>query len=749
LASFYTEFFFTYNKILKVMKIMRNWLFILALTVLGTSMSRADEGMWLINKIGELNYTDMQKLGCKLSPEEIYSINNSSLKDAVFQLVGEGDMGFCTGEMISPKGLMLTNHHCAYTAITTLSSTENDYLTHGFWAKTLKDELPIPNMGVSRVVRIEDVSARVLEGVTGGMKESERNELISKAIKEIEKEAKQGHYKVQVKEMFSGNEYYLFVYEFFRDVRLTGAPPSSIGKYGGDTDNWMWPRHTGDFTLLRVYMKPDGSPSEGYDEANVPYKPLHFFPVSLKGVEQGDFTMIIGFPGQTSRFITSYGMEYKLNTFNPTIVRLLDTRLDIMREDMENDDATRIAMADTYAQLANTWKNFQGEAEGLRKTDLIDQKRAFEKQFNEWANKNGEDYHKEVLAGFKTMYQELAPAAKSLIYASFGLLQASQQAMAFQHFGNLKALLEKGKEKAEDAKTEAQRIKNDLLATMFDEYFPATDKKILSAMLKLYFKDIPKEERVDYLKNDFPNKFKAKSEEEMIDKFVEAVFTKSIFTDKARMIAFLDKPNLKALNADPLYDFSMGVVLNLQFGLQGKYVAANRKETSLQRQYIEGVRKMNPDKVFYPDANSTLRLTYGTIQPYDPRDAVHYKYLSYIDGVIEKMDNSHPEFKVPDKLVELYHKKDFGRYADKTGNLPVGFISDNDITGGNSGSPILNGNGEIIGTAFDGNWEWLTSNLVYNPKLQRTINCDIRYVLWVIDKFAGAGHLIEEMTIVQ
>ncbi|MBU0486490.1 MAG: S46 family peptidase [Bacteroidetes bacterium] len=734
------------------MKRMKKLLLAVLFLSMGFSASKADEGMWLLNKIAELNYADMQKLGCKLTAEEIYSINKSSLKDAIFQLMGEiqgQEMGFCTGEMISPKGLMLTNHHCGYESIAKLSSTEHDYLTNGFWSKSMEEELAVPGLAVSRVVRIEDVTSKVLDGVTSEMKESERNSSVDKAIREIEKAAKEEKYQVKVKQMYGGNEYYLFVYEVFGDVRLVGAPPSSIGKYGGDTDNWMWPRHTGDFSMFRVYMKADGSASKGYDASNVPYKPLHFLPISLNGYKEGDFTMILGFPGETSRFITSYGMKFKMNTFNPIVVRLLDTKLAIMREDMAACNDVRIALSDGYAQLANTWKNFQGEAEGLRKTDLIQKRQKEEAEFNIWAAKQSDDRFKTILNQMDTLYTEMAPVTKTLIYVSFGLLQASQQTMSFQQVGTLKSYLDKGKEKEKEALEEAARLKKEVVDDMFKEFFPATDKKIMTAMLNLYCKDIPVAERMKYMKETFFKKYKGKTEAQSIDAFVNAVYSKSIFTDKARMIKFLDKPTAKALSADPLYDFTIGIVTELQFGLQGKYMSHARKEKIHERILIDGMRKMHPNKHYSADANSTLRLTYGTVQSYDPRDGVHYKYITYIDGVIEKMDNTNDEFKVADRLVELYNKKDFGQYVDETGNLPVAFITDNDITGGNSGSPIVNAKGELLGAAFDGNWEWLTSNLVYNPKLQRTINCDVRYILWVVDKFAGAHRLIDEMTLVR
>ncbi|HBS86513.1 MAG: hypothetical protein A2W91_20050 [Bacteroidetes bacterium GWF2_38_335] len=713
-------------------------------------VARADEGMWLPNKIKQLNYTDMQKLGCKLSAEDIYDINHASMKDAIFQLLGEGGQGFCTGEIVSAQGLMLTNHHCGYESITKLSTVEHDYLTDGFWAMSKDKELSVTGLSVSRVVRIEDVTATVLAEVTEGMKESERNAKIEKAIEKIEKEAIDGnHYNANVKEFFKGGEFYLFVYEVFGDVRLVGAPPSSIGKFGGDTDNWMWPRHTGDFSMFRVYMAPDGKPTEGYSADNVPYKPLHFLPVSIKGVKQGDFTMIMGYPGETDRYLSSYGMEYKRDVFNPVIVKLLDTKLKIWKEDMAASDNVRLALADSYASLANGWKLFDGEAQTLRSTNAIEEKQKLEKEFAAWVNqddKRKEKYGK-ILADIESGYKEMGASSVDLFYASLGLLQASDQIMATTKLFQLKSLLDDPKGNKESIDKAIAELKPEM-EKQFEKFFPETDKKVLLAQLNLYYKDIPAESRSGVFANYIFKTFKDKTPEASIVKFVNTAFTTSIFTAKERMMAFLNKPSKKVLENDPFMKYFMEIALEAQMK-GGKYQSLNNKLGVSERIFVEGLREMQVNNTFYPDANSTLRLTYGSVQPYKPRDAVQYDYRTYIDGIIEKMDNTNDEFKVSPRLVELYEKKDYGQYADETGKLPVGFLSDNDITGGNSGSPIINGNGELIGLAFDGNWEWLCSNLLFSKELQRTINVDIRYVLWVIDKFAGAKHLVDEMTVVK
>jgi len=707
-----------------------------------------DEGMWLPNKIAQLNYADMQKLGCKLTAEEIYSINNSSLKDAIFQLQTAEGSGFCTGEIVSKQGLLFTNHHCGYEAITSLSTTEHNYLDNGYWAKSHKDEISVPGIRVTRVVRIEDVTEQVLLGITDETSESEREKLIKKAITEIEKEAiKDTHFEASVSEMYQGGEYYLFVYEAFGDVRFVGAPPSSIGKFGGDTDNWMWPRHTGDFSIFRVYMSPDGKPTQGYDENNVPYVPLHSLPISIAGIEEGDFTMIMGYPGQTERYLSSYGMIYKRDFFNPSVVKVLELQLNLLKEEMASDINIRLAYADDYASNANGHKLFKGEALTLSNTDAIQQKELLESEFQLWVDSDETRKAKygNVLPSLKSSYEAFGPATNDIIYLSLGLLQAGEHVMNVQAFMSLARLLEDSKTNADAIKSTIEMLKPEA-ENMYAKYFPNVDKKVFEAMLKLYVTDIPAEKRNGVFANYIFKTYKGKTEFESIEKFILAAFTKSIFTDKARMDAFLAKPSYKVLKADPIYAYVENVFGDL-FTVQMAYLGAMDGIDVNERLYIEGLREFQKDRTFYPDANSTLRFTYGTVKSYNPRDAVHYKYLTYADGIIEKEDPTNDEFIVEPELKSKILKKEFGRYADKTGNLPVCFLSDNDITGGNSGSPIINGKGELIGLAFDGNWEWLCSNLLFSVDLQRTINVDARYVLWVIDELYGAQNIIDELDI--
>lgn len=735
------------------------FLFALAFVLSLSLISRPDEGMWIPGHISKTQYMTMKKLGLRLSQEEIYSINNSSIKDAIFQLIGEGGQGFCTGEMVSPKGLMFTNHHCGYEAIANLSSTESNYLDDGYWAKSLEEEIPVPGVSVSRVVRIENVTNKVLAEVTDTTDSNERAKLVKKAIGNIEDEATEGNaYKANVKEMYSGNEYYLFVYEEFGDVRFVGAPPSSIGKFGGDTDNWMWPRHTGDFSIFRVYMAPDGTPTKEFKDDNIPYKPLHHLPISLDGIKEGDFTMIMGYPGQTERYLTSYGMKYKMNTFDPILVNIFGTQLEIMKEAMDKDPEIDLALAETYAQLANGHKLFKGEAENLRETDAIQRKEKLEKEFQTWVNANPQRKEKygNLLQDMKDAYEEFTPVTENMLYTAVGLLQSSSQLMHTRKLMGLKNALENKKDQ-EKINKQVELVR-EFMDDIFNEYYPEVDKKVMAAKMKLYYHNMPASARIEFFEKYLPENYKADSPEESIDMYVNDVFENSLFVNRARMESFLEnvsdkslfdfleKPGKKALINDPLIDF-FSAVLGDVMQYQTKYLNLGEKLQDNERLLIEAMMKFKPNKEFYPDANSTLRLTYGTVQDYDPRDAVEYHWLTYVDGIMQKWNPDDDEFQVPEKLVELYKAKDYGRYADETGSVPVCFLSNNDITGGNSGSPILNGKGELIGLAFDGNYEWLCSNLIYNSELQRTINVDSRYVLFIIDKFAEAQNLMDELTI--
>jgi len=712
------------------MKKLFNLILILSLSLSQAlaSMSK-DEGMWLPLLISRLNHSDMQQKGFRLTADEIYSVNQGSMKDAVVSLGG-----FCTGELISNEGLMLTNHHCAFSSIQFHSSVSKDFLTHGFWAYSKKEELSCPEVYASILVRMEDVTERILSN------ESSKDSI----IKEITKEATaENHYTAYVRDMFNGNQYFLFVYEKFLDVRLVGAPPSSVGKFGGDTDNWMWPRHTGDFSLFRVYADKDGKPA-AYAEDNVPYTPKYFFPVSLKGVKENDFAMVFGYPGRTERYLVADALEFNLNAYNPALIKALGKHLEIMKKDMDAEDAVRIKMADTYASLANGHKYFIGQSEGLKKSDVISKVRSDNEVFTAWVNESDERKEKfgNILSNLSSLYKNQMEAQSVLIYTNVGIARIGTigNAMAYVRVLNMR------KNKA-DAGSEIIEALQAGLDEQYKDYVPATDEKLLAAQLLLYYNEVPKALHPVVIK-DILKKYKAKSAEESFRKFAADVFKKSALTSKEKAAKLLSNPTVKALAADPAIAFAEK--LSSEFG--AKYGLSLRAYTTSKAEnyklYLQALMEKEPERKFYPDANSTLRMTYGTVQPYNPRDAVAYHYVSFAEGILEKMDNTSEEFKVPEKLEKLLRDRDYAEYAED-GKLVVCFLTDNDITGGNSGSPVINADGEIIGCAFDGNWESMTGDLVYDPAVKRTICVDMRYVLFIIDKYAGAKNLIDEMKIMR
>jgi hypothetical protein len=697
---------------------------------------KADEGMWIPLLIDRLNYTDMQEMGLQLTPEEIYSINNSSLKDAIV-IFGGG----CTGEIISNEGLLLTNHHCGYGTIQSHSTVENDYLSDGFWAMSRDEELPNPGLGVRFLVRIEDVSEKVLAGLGEEMTETERSKKIREISREIESEATADtHYSATVRSFFRGNEFYLFVYEVFNDVRLVGAPPSSIGKFGADTDNWMWPRHTGDFSLFRVYTAPDGSPA-AYSEENIPLKPKHHLPVSVKGVEQGDFSMILGYPGGTDRYLTSYGVKLALDESNMTVVKIREQKLAIMREGMDADEAVRIQYASKYAGTANYWKYYIGQTRGLKRLKVYDKKTDLEKRFTNWIRENAEreDKYGNVLPDIKKGYDILKEYNLARIYYREAIARGSEILGFAGRFSSLKNQLE---EKEED-ETVAKTIENMKKATErhFKNYNAAIDQNLLGAMMRMYYENVPSGQQPGLLE-----KIAAKNKGDF-DQWAAKVFEKSIFTSPEKVYKLLDKPKAKTIEKDPAYE-TIRAFSNHYNEISEKMAEADDYLERGNRLFVAGLREMDADKVFYPDANFTMRLTYGTVQDYYPADAVRYEYYTTLDGVMEKEDPDNWEFVVPEKLKTLWENKDFGIYG-KNGHMPVCFITNHDITGGNSGSPVINANGELIGLAFDGNWEAMSGDIAFEPALQRTINVDVRYILFIIEKFAEAHNIIEELTIIR
>ena len=725
------------NKHMK--KVLLAFLMVFAISAGTLTKAAPDEGMWLPIFVEQLNYDEMQAMGLNLSAEDIYSINNSSLKDAI---VNFGN--FCTGEIVSPEGLILTNHHCGYEAIQSHSTIDHDYLTDGFWAMSRDEELPNEGLSATFFVRMEDVTERVLAEVTDEMTEDERSKAVKDAIKEIEDEgAEEGRYTADVKGFFNGNEYYLFIYEVFNDVRLVGAPPSSIGKYGGDTDNWMWPRHTGDFSMFRVYTAPDGSPAE-YAEENVPMQSKRHLKISLDGVEENDFAMIWGYPGGTDRYRTSWGIDLTLNQINPAIDEMGDVVLSNMKEGMNMNDEVRIMYASKYAQIANLWKNKKGESRGLKRLKVYDKKKAIEDDFAKWvaANPDKQDKYGDVLKDFEEAYATIEASEMEALmwHLQLGIFGCQAFTVPFQ-FKKIEQIL--GQKMKKDELNAALEPMKDLVEAAYAEYDPYTEKLIYTNVLKKLKEVLPAENLPD-IYTFIDEKFKGD-----ICAFTDAVFETSIYASKENMLDFIAKPKLKKMEKDlatKVTNSLYGMVMQMQAASNPE---ADDKLKRAKRLFVAGLREMNPEKAYYPDANFTMRLTYGRVLDYYPADAIRYDYVTTLYGVMEKEDPTNDEFIVPERLKELYEAKDYGQYADKDGNMVVCFLTDNDITGGNSGSPVMNGDGELIGIAFDGNWEAMSGDIAFEPELQRTISVDIRYVLFVVDKFAGAGHLVEEMTIAE
>ncbi|MTI30753.1 S46 family peptidase, partial [Xanthovirga aplysinae] len=703
-----------------------------------TLNSYADEGMWLPSLLKALNEEDMQELGLKLSPEEIYSVNNSSLKDAI---VAFG--GFCTAEVISKEGLLLTNHHCGFSSIQSHSTVDKDYLTDGFWAMKKEDELPNEGLYARFLVRIEDVSPKVLAAVKPEMSEQQRNQTASNVMEEIKKAAIENtSYDAEVKPFFNGNEYYLFVYETYHDVRLVGAPPSSIGKFGGDTDNWMWPRQTGDFSLFRIYMSPDGSPTKGYAAENIPFKPKHHLPISLSGVQEGDFAMIMGYPGSTDRYLTSYGVQLALEQSNPTRVKIRQKRLEILKADMDADPAVRIKYASKYASISNYWKYFIGQSKGLKKLHVIEKKQVIEDQFLSWTlgDPSRKSIYQEALPDLEEGYQELKDYNLSYLYLIEGWYGTEILSFSNRFRGLYNLLKENGDSEKIKAVTNNLKERSE---KFFKDYHASTDQKVFSALMDMYFLGVPADQHPEVFKKE-RKKYKGD-----FHKWAAHVYKKSIFSNEASVQNFLNNPDWETLEKDPAFKTSKSIYDNYRAKIAPYRVAAFGKIDRGDRLFVKGLREMNPEKKYYPDANFTMRLTYGQVLSYQPRDAVHYKNFTTIEGIMQKEDPNNEEFIVPEKLKELYQNKNYGQYATENGDLQVNFITNNDITGGNSGSPVINGKGELIGTAFDGNWEAMSGDIAFEPELQRCINVDIRYVLFIIDKYAGATNLINEMTLVR
>jgi hypothetical protein len=714
----------------------KSFLLIVALVLSFQTRVLADEGMWLLSLIGQVNMDEMTEMGLQLTADQIYSINHASLKDAV----GALDRGSCTAELVSPDGLLLTNHHCGYGEIQNHSSIEHDYLKDGFWAMSRDEELPNEGKTITFLLRMEEVTDRIVPELNEEMGMQERASKVRSLSEVITNEATEGnHYEAVVRSMFNGNRYFLFVTETYRDIRLVGAPPESIGKFGHDTDNWMWPRHTGDFSMFRVYTGPDGKPAD-YSPDNIPLKSKSYLPISMKGYDKGDFAMVMGFPGSTSRYMTSWEIQESLEIDHPVRIQVRGIKLGLMMEDMQKDEKVRIQYASKHSRSSNYWKNSIGMMEALKKLKVTEQKQQQEADFTEWVNQDVERQ-----AEYGNALSDIHAAIegrKDLQRASSYIVEAYFLGMETVMFGRSLRELEMALSDPEPDQEQIEAITAALKErgeAFFKDYNPPTDEKIMTAMTNVLIEELD-DEYLPASMLEVKTKYKGDAV-----KYVEHYFKKSILTDQARYNSFMDNPSLKVLRKDPGYQAVLASQKLYEIG--AKMTQFEEGYSRGTRLYLKGLIEMHPEKDFYSDANSTMRLTYGSVGDYYPRDAVLYTHFTTLKGVMEKEDPNNFEFVVSERLKELYKAKDFGPYGEN-GTLHVCFTTNNDITGGNSGSPVINGNGELLGLAFDGNWEAMSGDVAFEPNLQKCINVDIRYVLFVIDKYAGAKHLVDEMTLV-
>lgn len=713
------------------MKIKINFLLIALMMFLFGA--RADEGMWLPYSINGKNLADMQRLGCKLTAEQIFSFNQPSLKDAIVQFGGG-----CTGELISPEGLLLTNHHCGLGQVQAHSSVEHDYLQEGFWARSKAEELPNKGLTVSFLTYIEDVTKILLVGVDNNTSEADRAIKISENTKTLIKERKGNRdVEVEIVPFYHGNQYILFVYDVYKDVRLVACPPWGIGKFGADTDNWTWPRHKGDFCIFRVYTAPDGSPAE-YSEDNIPMKSKHFLPISLKGVKPGDYTMILGYPGSTDRYSTSGAVKSVIEQEGPAIIACRTTKLDQYRKHMDADPAVFIKYASKQASVSNYWKYYIGQVKQLQRNKVFEKRANQEVAFQKWMNENSDRkaQYGDIFNDIDQYWNHQAKYTKATIYhreAGWRGGEAVAFAMRFRQLNNV--IENKAAQNEIAARAEA---KKGAVQNYFKDYDKETDRDVTIALLNLFYKDINPEQLPAMIK-----KIGDKNSGDFTQ-FVNNAFAKSIFVDAVKLNNWIENP--KSLAKDPIFAL-MSEIINSYLDLTEQAGSVNNSRA--ERLYMKGLMEMQKDRNFYPDANFTMRLTYGSVQDCKPANAVTYDYITTLDGVMEKYKPGDWEFDVPADLIKLWENKDYGRYADENGDLVVNFITTNDITGGNSGSPVIDAEGNLIGLAFDGNWEAMSGDLSFENEVQRTICMDARYLVFIIDKMANAQNLMQELKIIE
>jgi hypothetical protein len=701
-----------------------------------------DEGMWIPLLIEKYNIKLMQEKGFKLTADDIYSINKACMKDAVVSFGGG-----CTAELISPEGLLLTNHHCGYGRIQTLSTLENDYLTNGFWAMSHEEELACPGLFVTFLKRMEDVTDKVLEGIDKDMELPVREAKIDANIQEIMVMAVEGtDYTASVRPFFMGNQYFLIVYETFNDIRLVGAPPSAIGKFGGETDNWVWPRHTGDFSLFRIYANNENKPAP-FSMENKPYKPLYYFPVSLKGVNEGDFTMVFGYPGSTSEYVPSYHIDMVKNYINPKMIEIRTKKIEIMEAAMNTDPLIRLQYSAKKSGVANAWKKWIGENQGLERMNTIGKKQEYEKRLTEWINEDESRREKygEILPRYKELYSELKDYNLVYSYTSDVFFNAGAEAVGFARY--MMALA--GIYETDPYSEKTGIIKNEMISRakgFFRNYNLETDRKLFEAMMYMYGENLDQKWLApEYIK--IKNACKGD-----FHKFADKTYDRSIFTDEEKFISFVNnfnKSSLKKLQKYPFYRLAQSAAEFLSANVRSELYEISSEIEKLNKDYMTLQMEVDRDRLFYPDANSTLRVAYGTVKGYLSKDAVWFKHYTTLEGIMEKDNPEIFDYDVPDKLKQLYIDKDFGRYTTGKGDVPVCFIANNHTTGGNSGSPVINADGHLIGINFDRAWEGVASDMAFNPEQSRNISLDIRFVLFIIDKYADADYLLDEMTIIE